>query len=220
MIGPANCRLSITIPPGKTPASLSAKVSKSLLRLHFCLSKCFWLAVVLHTSSIWDQAQRLVGVLRWLMLLPCRGRQQQRAAGAWARGCGPVWRRNRRRLRWLCGTDTHWAWLVLASVHCAVLDGTPLHKYSPEDSCCCMKLLWPCSGSDRLAVELKNGVAGRVGQVRVQEGTWREGLDLFSNVAVPYTNAILGGTTQVSTVRGNATLDIPPGEPPSMAEAG
>ena len=39
----------------------------------------------------------------------------------------------------------------------------------------------------------------------------REGLDLHSEVVLPYQDAILGGTVQVETLEGPAGLCVPPG---------
>ena len=47
--------------------------------------------------------------------------------------------------------------------------------------------------------------------MRPEPGTWREGLDLHSQLAVPLCDALLGGTATVSTLRGPAQLAIPPG---------
>ena len=40
---------------------------------------------------------------------------------------------------------------------------------------------------------------------------WRSGLDLHSQLAVPLWDAALGGTATVHTLRGTASLAIPPG---------
>ncbi|KAL4458990.1 hypothetical protein ABPG75_013855 [Micractinium tetrahymenae] len=48
-------------------------------------------------------------------------------------------------------------------------------------------------------------------QVAQEEGMWRRGLDLHSQLAVPLWDALLGGTATVATLRGAASLTIPPG---------
>lgn len=40
---------------------------------------------------------------------------------------------------------------------------------------------------------------------------WRSGLDLHSRLLVPLWDALLGGTVTVTTLRGAASLTIPPG---------
>ena len=50
--------------------------------------------------------------------------------------------------------------------------------------------------------------AAQVGQ---EAGLWRQGLDVHSHVEVPLWDAVLGGTAAVQTLRGGATLPIPPG---------
>lgn len=40
---------------------------------------------------------------------------------------------------------------------------------------------------------------------------WRQGLDLHSYLTIPLWDALLGGTANVSTLRGTASLAIPPG---------
>ena len=40
----------------------------------------------------------------------------------------------------------------------------------------------------------------------------RQGLDLHSDVPLPYLEAILGGTIQVATLQGQASLHVPPGD--------
>lgn len=61
-------------------------------------------------------------------------------------------------------------------------------------------------------------------QVSPEEGIWRRGLDLHSQLAVPLWDALLGGTATVSTLRGDARLTIPPGTQHgavlSLAQAG
>lgn len=44
-----------------------------------------------------------------------------------------------------------------------------------------------------------------------EEGIWRTGLDVHSQLAVPLCDALLGGTATVATLRGPASLPIPPG---------
>ncbi|PRW59959.1 dnaJ-like protein subfamily A member 2-like [Chlorella sorokiniana] len=48
-------------------------------------------------------------------------------------------------------------------------------------------------------------------QVEHEPGMWRRGLDLHSQLQVPFLDALLGGTHTVPTVWGNARLSIPPG---------
>lgn len=48
-------------------------------------------------------------------------------------------------------------------------------------------------------------------QVAQEEGIWRRGLDLHSQLAVPLWDVCLGGTTTVATLHGDARLAIPPG---------
>lgn len=50
-------------------------------------------------------------------------------------------------------------------------------------------------------------------QVSQEEGVWRQGLDLHSQLQVPVWDALLGGTATVATLRGAASLAIPPGTP-------
>ncbi|KAK9908014.1 hypothetical protein WJX75_001548 [Coccomyxa subellipsoidea] len=47
--------------------------------------------------------------------------------------------------------------------------------------------------------------------VKPRAGIQRRGLDLYSDVIVKYTDAILGGSAAVATIRGEAWLPIPPG---------
>ncbi|EEC74785.1 hypothetical protein OsI_10570 [Oryza sativa Indica Group] len=50
--------------------------------------------------------------------------------------------------------------------------------------------------------------------VNKKEGIHREGLDLFSDVTIDYTDAILGTTVKVETIEGFKDLYIPPGTQP------
>ncbi|EIE21396.1 DnaJ-domain-containing protein, partial [Coccomyxa subellipsoidea C-169] len=47
--------------------------------------------------------------------------------------------------------------------------------------------------------------------IKPRAGIVRRGLDLYSDVIVRYTDAILGGSAAVATIRGEARLPIPPG---------
>uniref|UniRef100_J3LLI0 J domain-containing protein n=2 Tax=Oryza brachyantha TaxID=4533 RepID=J3LLI0_ORYBR len=50
--------------------------------------------------------------------------------------------------------------------------------------------------------------------VNKKEGIHREGLDLFSDVTIDYTDAILGTTVKVETIEGFKDLYVPPGTQP------
>ncbi|KAG7582354.1 DnaJ domain [Arabidopsis suecica] len=66
-------------------------------------------------------------------------------------------------------------------------------------------------------VDKRSGRAGDlfiVLQVDEKRGIRREGLNLYSNINIDFTDAILGVTTKVETVEGTMDLRIPPGTQP------
>ncbi|XP_010487680.1 PREDICTED: uncharacterized protein LOC104765628 [Camelina sativa] len=66
-------------------------------------------------------------------------------------------------------------------------------------------------------VDKRSGRAGDlfvVLQVDEKRGIRREGLNLYSNISIDFTDAILGAITKVETVEGTMDLRIPPGTQP------
>uniref|UniRef100_A0A0E0NRS7 J domain-containing protein n=1 Tax=Oryza rufipogon TaxID=4529 RepID=A0A0E0NRS7_ORYRU len=77
-----------------------------------------------------------------------------------------------------------------------------------------------CDGKGKAKSKL-NAISGRATgdlyifvHVNKKEGIHREGLDLFSDVTIDYTDAILGTTVKVETIEGFKDLYIPPGTQP------
>ncbi len=64
-----------------------------------------------------------------------------------------------------------------------------------------------CIRSSHPALRLPTPVT----QVEPEPGIWRSGLDLHSQLQVPFLDALLGGTHTVPTLWGDAALSIPPG---------
>ncbi|EPS62778.1 hypothetical protein M569_12012, partial [Genlisea aurea] len=68
-------------------------------------------------------------------------------------------------------------------------------------------------------IDQKRGRAGDlylVVHVEEKHGIKREGVNLYSNVAIDYTEAILGTVKKVQTVEGMKDLQIPPGTQPGQ----
>uniref|UniRef100_A0A0E0KAP0 J domain-containing protein n=1 Tax=Oryza punctata TaxID=4537 RepID=A0A0E0KAP0_ORYPU len=77
-----------------------------------------------------------------------------------------------------------------------------------------------CDGRGKAKSKL-NAISGHISgdlyifvHVNKKEGIHREGLDLFSDVIIDYTDAILGTTVKVETIEGFKDLYVPPGTQP------
>ncbi|XP_031476259.1 uncharacterized protein LOC116247935 isoform X2 [Nymphaea colorata] len=66
-------------------------------------------------------------------------------------------------------------------------------------------------------VDTRRGIAGDIYillHVKEKAGVQRNGLDLYSDISINYTEAILGTVVKVETVEGSRDLQIPPGTQP------